>query len=81
MGVVIADKYHSELGNKLCIMNKDIDFVAIINMDTSISYRTVRDNVNVGEIAKELGGGGHPKASGSQIDKIIVNNLIESLFW
>lgn len=77
-GVVFADRYQSELGNELCKLNDDIDFVAIVNIDKSISYRTVKD-VDVSNIAAEYGGGGHPKASGSGVDlalKGLITNLI-----
>ena len=46
-----------------------------------ISYRTVKDDVNVAEFAKMVAkGGGHPKAAGSQIDKynmeLFLNNIL-----
>lgn len=67
-GVVFADKYISELGNELCKLNKELDYIVIVNMSTrSVSYRTIKDNIDVGMIAKEHGGGGHPKAAGAKI--------------
>jgi len=65
-GVVFAEQYTSELGNELAKMNSELDFIVIVS-DKTISYRGVRDNINLGEIAKIYGGGGHPRASGSQI--------------
>lgn len=67
-GIVFADKYISELGNELCKLNKELDYIVIVNMSTrSVSYRTIKDNIDVGMIAKEHGGGGHPKAAGAKI--------------
>lgn len=80
MGVVFADKFHSELGNTLCEKCEAIDFVAIINMPNRISFRTIKPEVNVGEIAKELGGGGHPASSGTPIKDGAFEVLISRLF-
>ena len=81
IGVVFAENYISETGNKLCELNKDLDLVALVNMDYSISYRTTKDNIDVSELAKIFDGGGHKKASGSQIDDYMKNSVIEELFW
>ena len=35
-GIVFAEQYHSELGNKLSEMNKDLDFITIVNIDKSV---------------------------------------------
>lgn len=80
IGVVFAESDLSILGNRLCEMNLDIDFVAMINLShNTISYRAVKDDVHVGEFAKTYGGGGHPKASGSQFDDVLVNEFISKL--
>lgn len=77
-GVVFADNFISELGNKLSEMHPELDFIAMINQET-ISYRTVKEDINLTEIAKHFGGGGHPKASGSQINKEHINKFISTL--
>lgn len=80
-GVVFADKHFSELGNKICQRHPEIDFCAMIDMDGTISYRTVRDDINLGaDIAKMFGGGGHAKAAGSRFSDEIIINLIIGLF-
>lgn len=67
---VFAERHQSELGNTLAKDNPDVDLVIMINAGSStVSYRTVKDNVNVAELAKTYGGGGHPKASGSSFSK------------
>jgi len=78
-GVVFAERYSSELGNKLSEAHPELDFIAIINPSFSVSYRTVKD-IDLGLIAKVYGGGGHPKASGSPIDNDMRNKIIDLLF-
>ena len=81
VGITFADKYISELGNKLCELHPELDFVVLINMSTlTVSYRTVKDNLDLSDIAKGFGGGGHPKASGSRFDVLIVNDMLNNIF-
>lgn len=77
-GLVFADRYISELGNKLCEMNPGLEYVAIVNISTGqVSYRTISDDINLGtEIAHAYGGGGHPKAAGSTFD---INTAIQKI--
>jgi len=78
-GVVFAENHISELGEELMKLNADIDFVAIIQLPNTISYRTNKD-IDVSEIAKFFGGGGHTKASGSPIQNYQINNILDVLF-
>lgn len=79
-GVVFADKYISELGNELCKLNRELDYIAIVNMSTrSVSYRTIKDDVDMGMIAKKYGGGGHPKAAGSKFDIYKLARFLDGL--
>ena len=81
VGITFADKYISELGNKLCELHPELDFVVLINMSTlAVSYRTVKDDLDLSDIAKGFGGGGHPKASGSRFDISIVNDMLNNIF-
>lgn len=81
VGIVFTDKYISELGNKLCELHPELDFVVLINMSTlTVSYRTVKDDLDLSAIAKGFGGGGHPKASGSRFDASIVNDMLNNIF-
>lgn len=81
-GFVFADRYVSELGNKLCILHPEIDFVAMIDIDNCIvSYRTVKNDIDLGkDVAAKFGGGGHPKAAGSQFNGDVKLFVIENLF-
>jgi len=80
VGVVFAERYVSELGNSLCKLNPKIDFVCIITNGNKVSYRTIKDNIDVSQIADKFGGGGHTKASGNILDNCITNKLIKTVF-
>lgn len=69
-GVVFAERYCSELGNRLCELHPELTFVTIIDISNGkVSYRTIRDDIDLGdEIAHSHGGGGHRKAAGSTFD-------------
>lgn len=80
-GIVFADKYISELGNDLCELNSDIDFVCIINLgEKKVSYRTCREDIDVSEIAKLFDGGGHKQASGSTFTEELQLKVVEIIF-
>jgi oligoribonuclease NrnB/cAMP/cGMP phosphodiesterase (DHH superfamily) len=58
----------SDLGNKISEANPRSDFVALWSYhyntnEYSIILRTRRDNIDLSQIAKIYGGGGHPKAA------------------
>ena len=77
--VVNASHWMSEIGSRLA---PDCDFAMIWYWDhedrvTKVSLRAFHETVDVSEIAKKFGGGGHKKAAGFQIPK---NKHIESLF-
>lgn len=81
VGVVFAEQYTSELGNKLSEMNPHLDFIAIVNPSHSVSYRTIKDNINLGvDVAHYYEGGGHPKAAGHEISNELRTKILELLF-
>ena len=80
-GIVFAEKYFSELGNKLCRMHPEIDFVAMIDMRGTVSYRTIKDDIDLGkDVAKLFGGGGHTKAAGSTFANGVQFDVINKIF-
>ena len=80
-GVVFAEQYSSEVGDKLCDMHPEIDFCVIINMAGTISYRSVGNKIDLGkDVAAVYGGGGHPNASGSPISDEIKDKIVNELF-
>lgn len=79
IGIIIADSYTSELGNILCERHEELDFIAIIKQG-AVSLRTVKDDINLTDVAKQFGGGGHPKASGFPLGKDKLDKFICELF-
>jgi len=79
-GVVFAERYSSELGNKLSELHPELDFIAIINPSHSVSYRTVKKGIDLSIVASAFGGGGHISASGSPIDEDMRNKIIDLVF-
>ncbi len=78
-GVVFAEQHISELGNELAVKHPECDFIALINVATGVSYRTVKD-VDLAKIAQSYGGGGHAKASGSRITSSQRKQILDILF-
>lgn len=76
-GIVFAEQYISELGNSLSEMNSELDFIVIVNSLQTLSFRTVREDVDVSEIARHFGGGGHKKAAGSDISDALRNKIFK----
>lgn len=79
-GIVFADRFQSELGNKLSELHPELDFIAMINVNGGVSCRTSKENVNLGaDIAKVFGGGGHAKAAGlpvaDEIRELVINGI------
>lgn len=80
-GIVFATDHISELGNTICEKNPEIDFAAIISDMNTISYRSIKTDVNLGEkVAKHYGGGGRPQTAGSQISPILKEQIIKMIF-
>ena len=78
VGIIFAELYRSELGNDLAEFYKDeVDVIMIINMNRSISFRGIRDDINLGEFASCLNGFGHFKAAGAKLPDGIKENTIE----
>lgn len=77
-GVVFADRFVSELGDRLCELHPELDYVAMIDICSGkVSYRTVREDLDVGgTIAHSNGGGGHPKAAGSTFDGCYMREMV-----
>lgn len=77
--IVNSSHWISEVGAKL---SPKCDFVAVWYFSHSrqeycVSLRSFYDNVDVSEIAKEFGGGGHKKAAGFSLGK---NTHIDDVF-
>jgi uncharacterized protein len=77
VGVVFLEQYHSTTGNFLCKNAEMIDFVAMLDPGKGrISFRTIRDDVDLSVIAQHYGGGGHPKASGCSFTGVTLKAFV-----
>ena len=72
IGVVFAEKNGPIIGNTACENNPDIDFCAVVS-NNQVSIYTNRKELNVSQIAKLFGGGGHSDAAGLTIPYINAN--------
>lgn len=82
-GIVFAERYFSELGNKLSELHPELDYIAMIDIGFGgVSYRTTSDDIDLGqEIAHSFGGGGHRKAAGSSFDGEFVRSEIVDIVF
>ena len=80
-GIVFIDyEYRNDLAEYFRQNNYDMDFAMLIALDYgTISYRNIKDDVNVRLIAEAMGGKGHDKAASSPIDENQKNELIKIL--
>ena len=79
VGVVFAERNVSELGNYLVNKYDYLDYVILINVDKSISYRG-NNKVDLSVVAKKYNGGGHFNASGSPIPIDLKEKIIKEIF-
>lgn len=77
--VIFAESNISELGNELCKLHPEYDFVAMINQN-SISLRGIKKDIDLSLIAKKYGGGGHPQSAGFSLPEGAIENFIGGLF-
>lgn len=79
VGIVYAERYRSDLGNYLAQNNEDLDFIILINVARSISYRSM-DKADLSVFSKKYGGGGHKNAAGSPISENLLKNITKLLY-
>lgn len=80
IGVTIAEQYRSVLGDEICKMRPDLDFLMILNYSrNSVSLRCAKDDIDLNEIGTEFhhDGGGHRKAAGFDIDEESIPKIQE----
>lgn len=80
-GIVFIDyEYRNDLAEYFRQHNFDMDFAMLIALDYGvISYRSIKDEVNVSLIAEAMAGKGHDKAAGSPISEKQKKELIRVL--
>lgn len=82
-GIVFIDyEYRNDLAEYFRQEGYDMDFAMLIALDYgTISYRNIKDNVNVRLIAETMGGKGHDKAASSPISEEQKQQLIKILTY
>jgi oligoribonuclease NrnB/cAMP/cGMP phosphodiesterase (DHH superfamily) len=76
--VIYAENYTNEIAEHYKNVETPFDFVMIINMKSKgVSLRSIKDTVNVKEIAEEFGGGGHARAAGFVINSAYLQKINE----
>lgn len=80
VGIVFAEAYRSMVGNLLAEYYSDVDLIIVINLSRSISYRCVKEGVNVNDFALMFGGKGHLKAAGSPLPLGLKESIIDYIF-
>jgi len=67
--VVLGDEDVSSVGHKILELRPDVSYVAmVIPKHNVVSLRSRKNQVDVSEIAKKRGGGGHREAAGFVVD-------------
>lgn len=77
-----SGKYTSQIGNALLEADEGIEYVVMLNATYgSLSFRARKGGVDVSEIAKRFGGGGHQAAAGCELPvmetlKVFITGLL-----
>ena len=83
VGVVYCTDNLSEIGNVLAKTHPELDFIILVALPGTLSFRCCKDlDVPLGIIANVIGsgqGGGHPQSSGTPIKFITSKGLVEDL--
>lgn len=80
VGIVFAENYRSILGNELSKKHEELDFIIIINLARCISYRTIKEDIDLSQFASIYGGKGHKKSSGSSLPNGLKELIIKNIF-
>ena len=54
----------------------EVDFVAVVDVRGRVSYRNIKECVDLNNVAKRFNGGGHGKAAGSALTQELREKLI-----
>jgi len=77
VGLVFADRDISLMAEYVFQKHPNLDIVAVCYMPTGISLRTRRDDINLTEICRSRGGGGHQKASAFYLPGDTVSKAVD----
>lgn len=70
----------SDLATKFLAKYPDYDIIVYLLHGNTLSFRTARDDIDLGnDICKPIGGGGHPKAAGATLPDHVLTEIINSI--
>jgi oligoribonuclease NrnB/cAMP/cGMP phosphodiesterase (DHH superfamily) len=72
---VVSDQYTSEVGNYLLEAFPQIEFALTVDMREMSCHVRGRGNLDLSQLAKEYGGGGHPRAAGFPLRPDTLSNM------
>ena len=80
-GIIFIDyEYRNDIAEYIRENKIDIDFVMLIALDYgTISYRKIKEGMNVRKIAEKFGGKGHDGAASSPISSESIGNILNIL--
>lgn len=62
----VAESYLADIFDRMYTNYPEVDFY-VVDIGSGLSFRSRTDEMNVAELAKNFGGGGHPQASGCRV--------------
>lgn len=70
-GIVFCNNAISDIADYILSNHPELDILMLVNFPRAISFRTQKDNIDVGALAKKItgSGGGHPQSAGCVISK------------
>lgn len=77
--VVFADRDISLMADYVFRQHPDMDIVAVCYPPAGVSLRTRRDDINLTEICRQRGGGGHQKAAAFYLKKDAVGRAVNMI--
>ena len=76
-GLVFADRDISLMAEYVFQRHPELEIVAVCYMPAGISLRTRRDDINLTEICRQRGGGGHQKASAFYLPAEVAGQAVD----
>lgn len=81
IGIVFAERHRSTLGNYLANLYKDkADLICIINLNSHMSLRGIKEYKPVNKFAEIYGGGGHVLAAGMPCPDDLKEKIVDYIF-
>jgi len=74
-GRVVSDQYTSEVGNFLLEAFPDIEYALMVDMREMNCHLRGRGNLDLSQLAKDYGGGGHPRAAGFPMNPTVLSEM------